>query len=767
MDASPGRQRDAWSGVNELGLTQRESCSRESRSFDGAPAAVARGEGVVMKVEVNRAALAAKTGIVPAAAALAVGGLLVALLAVLTALPSVAAAESCPNAVYRNGPSSRLPDCRAYEMVTPPYKEGFPVYVGTSGFASAFSADGSRMAGESVGAFAGAEDSRFDTQESFIDNGAGYVFTRGEAGWETTAVSPSAAEYPLAFWVGSSSDLSRTLWVAATTAQEEERARAGSSRPLESFYVRSSNEPPVEVGSILPPSATPAEAEQNRFYKFGGASTNDLSVVLYGLSGQHWPGDETEAGAESLYEYVGTGNSAPLLVGVSGGAGSTSLISRCGTRLSIRGSSGKPSPAISEDGSTVFFTALACGSSPLVQELYARVDNGTSAAHTVAISEPSEADCSACETAGGARQPASAVGFSSDGSKAFFTTTQPLLGGDSSENLYEYDFDGEAGQRVVRVSGGDATVVDPVAGVERVVGLSPDGSHVYFTASGVLTRTPNGLGQEAEAGQSNLYLYERDAQYPDGRTVFVLPGADLTGETGISENGDFLVFSSTAQLTPDDTSSVAQAFEYDAQTGGLVRVSIGKEGFNEDGNTGSVEALMVADDGSVYFESVNPLVAQAVSGQSNVYEYREGEVNLISDGQDTRGATLRGISASGVDVFFDTFDRLVPRDTDSQEDTYDARVDGGFSEPLPPPSCEADACQGPLSGAPVLLSPGSEFQAGGENIATPAPEVPKVAKKAVKHKPKARKGAKKRAKGRKRGRKASHSGHSARTGGRS
>jgi hypothetical protein len=686
----------------------------------------------------------------------------------LLGLPAVASAESCPNAVFRNGPSSSLPDCRAYEMVTPPYKEGFPVLVGNTGFSPRFAADGSRMEGESIGVFAGSEESLFIAQDQFIDGGGGYVFTRGEAGWETTAVSPSAAQYPRAFWVDSSADLSQTLWAAATSAQEEESAKVGAEAvPLESFYVRRMNEPLVEVGPILPPSVGSAEVEGRNYYNFGGASSGDLSAVLYGLSEHHWPGDETEAGAESLYEYVGTGSSAPLLVGVSGGVGSTSLISRCGTRLSINGSGGKPSPAISEDGSVVFFTALACGSSPRVQELYARVDNGQPGAHTVAISEPSKVDCAECETAEGARQPAFAVGFSSDGSKAFFMTAQPLLGGDSSENLYEYDSTGEAGHRVVRVSGGDSTVANPVADVERVVDISSDGSHVYFTASGVLTRTPNSLGQEAEEGRSNLYLYERDAQYPTGRTVFVLPGADLTSEAGISQNGGYLVFNSTAQLTPDDTSSLAQAFEYDSQTGRFVRVSVGQEGFNDDGTTGSVKDLMVADDGSVFFESVNPLVAQAVNGASNVYEYSEGAVNLISDGKDTHGAILEGISASGADVFFGTFDRLVPRDTDAQQDTYDARVDGGFAEPPGPPPCEGDACQGSLSGAPVLLSPGSEFQAGGENVAAPAPETPQAAKKVVKTKPKA-KGKSKKKNGRgKRGRKASRrGGHSARIGGR-
>ena len=88
-----------------------------------------------------------------------------------------------------------------------------------------------------------------------------------------------------------------------------------------------------------------------------------------------------------------------------------------------------------------------------MNELFARVGGS----QTVAISEPSAADCPLCDVSA----PVDAVfrGASADGSKVFFMTSQSLLGHDTSENLYEYDFDAPAGQsKVVRVSAGDGSV---------------------------------------------------------------------------------------------------------------------------------------------------------------------------------------------------------------------------------------------------------------------------------------------------------------------
>jgi hypothetical protein len=396
-------------------------------------------------------------------------------------------------------------------------------------------------------------------------------------------------------------------------------------------------------------------------------------------------------------------------------------------------------------------------------------------------------------------------------------------------NIYEYDFDAPPGERIVRVSSGALepeilevlpyTVTNPV--------VSEDGSHVYFLAKGVLTNTPNGEGETAEAGAPNLYMFERDTSYPSGRVAFVArlspnrweieKWAEVGGETdhagkggNATPDGDFLVLSSERDLTPDDTSKgVQQLFEYDAQTGSLVRISIGQDGFNNNGNIepiynpfGQVDnnaeiatpisyykgiykpsaywsgMTMSVNGEYVFFESPVGLTPQAVNDKvigtfvsngnlvslyaHNVYEYHDGRVSLISDGQDFsfydsyspgQGSEVQllGTDESGANVLFKTTDRLVGQDTDTNTDIYDARIDGGFPAPAEPPPCSGESCQGQLSGAPTLLSPGSEFQAGGNPplAGEPAPKskTPKKAKpKSKKSGLKGRKAGKRRAK---------------------
>lgn len=697
-------------------------------------------------------------------------GLVLVSIAVLLGIPVAAQAETCPNAAFRVGPSASLPDCRAYEQVTPAYKGGGRFFEEDMGPGADGTTD---LVTASYAAIDGIED-------NYGAPGGWYATVRTSSGWVTSPLPPSAAEYQTALvnsgvypYLQGSLDGRSALWQERSISQPEDEVDFDVSRP--GGVVE-------DVGPLTPPGTPPGEVytitSEGGLGMYPAGESDDLTHVLFTMNpypqfGFHfWPFDttkENETGGKdnrSLYEFVGVGNTQPMLVGVND---SGQLISDCETYV---GGQRESHNAMSGDGNTVFFTAVACGSSPPVNELFARIDNGLPDAHTVAISEPTAADCAACDTSEGVLQPAHFEGASEDGSKVFFTTTQPLLGGDTSENVYEYDFDAPEGQRIVRVSGGDSTVSDPTAEVQGVTATSEDGSHVYFVAHGVLTSTPNAQGQSAQDGADNLYVFERDAQYPAGRTAFIASLSENDRElwgrgdqhpADVTPDGDFLVFTSTTEhLTPDDTSTADQVFEYDAQTGVLVRVSIGQNGYNDNGNTDIATTkirspeyytedsrpmaywtgLSVSADGSyVFFESTDGLTPQAIDNKQvifeglpqyvkNIYEYHDGSVYLISDGQDISGHVhLLGTDASGGDVFFYTVDRLVPQDTDTQIDIYDARVDGGFPVPVSQPECSGDGCQGPLAAAPVLLSPGSEFQAGGNPpLAASAPVVKRKAK---------------------------------------
>jgi hypothetical protein len=644
---------------------------------------------------------------------------------------------SCANA-GSPGFRSYLPDCRAYELVTPVSKAG------QSQASESIFEDGSHTPHvilSSRGAVEG-------TGNNDTTNGSAFDLARSSAGWTISPLDPSASLFPSTFNLDVSSTTGRALYLLRTATQPEE---------LETFYLREPDGSFAEVGPDIPPSAAtgpPSGATErgNGIVSYSGAS-RDLTHMLFSLEEiaeqphRFWPGDTTlpshgSATYASLYEYVGAGSSRPLLVGVTRGEGSASLISQCGTNLGAgegaggaRGNSPDTYNAISAGGTRVFFTAAGKSSencpgsavAPPVNELFARVDQS----RTVAISEPSAADCSMCDTS----SPVEGIfqGASEDGSRVFFLSEQKLLSGAAGMNLYEYNFDAEEGKRVVLVS-------SAVLGVARV---SEDGSHVYFVTEGNSLK----VYQTATGHTSPIAtLAEGDQEVwrvRDERPVEATP------------DGRFLLFASSADLTPDDTSTVKQLFRYDAQTGAVVRVSVGQNGFNHNGNTESESdqpfflggtylqantkaappPMSISDDGQyLFFNSVNGLTPQANNNQvgtgeelaNNVYEYHEGNVYLVSAGQDhSPQVFLIGTDQSGTDVFFETSEQLVPQDTNSGRDIYNARIEGGFPAPVAPAACLGDACQGSLSAPPSLPFANTTTAEGG-NLAPP------VSKPAVK-----------------------------------
>jgi hypothetical protein len=358
-------------------------------------------------------------------------------------------------------------------------------------------------------------------------------------------------------------------------------------------------------------------------------------------------------------------------------------------------------------------------------------------------------------------------GASTDGSKVFFTSEQPeLVAGDTdpTNNLYECRLPGDSGAPLIRVTPVNpcpdlvrASV--PVSGagaeVQSVAAVSQDGSHVYFVAKGVLSGA-NAEHNSPTPGQNNLYVWQEPSPgYPQGGTAFIATLSSAPAEAQATPNGNSLVFTSSADLTPDDTSTVNQVFLYEARHEALIRVSKGQDGFNHDGNTTTDRATIateaerrtISEDGStVVFQSSDALTPQVHGGTNNVYLWRGGNVYLISDGTPAgensgKGATtvpeagLVGIDASGQNVFFTTAAKLLSQDTGELSAVYDARVDGGFPAPKND-ECIGEACQGALSAPPGPLSPSSLSSSGAGNLTPPLkatlPPKPKLLTRAQK-----------------------------------
>jgi hypothetical protein len=699
------------------------------------------------------------------------------------------------------------------------------------------------MLGMDFAGFAGTE----NVEENGLEFGAVYEFSRTATGWSAESWEPKASQYARRYFQFASADLTRSLWDLVTQAHEGEEV---GNPEVYDFAVRElvgGTARFVGVGPTEPP-----EGRQHGLRPFG--ASRDLTHIVastVAATNQLWIGDETREGDESLYEYVGTGNHEPTLVGVINAGplkGTThinehaQLVSTCGTILGAA-EKGSLYNAISASGATVYFTALhGLCAAPAINELYARL-NG---AQTVAISEPALADCALCKTS--SRRSAVFQGASEDGSKAFFLSEQELLPGAKGMNLYEYDRNAEGGKRVVLVA--------PEA--ISVARIAESAASVAYVATSVVAGNKNGNGDQAESGAYNLYTYntethittfvanllsrsereaieatqsvqERKTQVQEEKTTIEAKSTEVTlrnaecikrreegalklaeeceaqatkeetelksdeatlekreevatatvsrqielttgvmGSTAVDSHrpfemtpdGRFLVFESARPLTgSEDTSTVGQVFEYDARTEALVRVSIGQcptpavscqasERFNGNGDTSNPEdapriltpeyrsfvypteaasALSLAGNGMVVFRSRGALTPTAVEGSENVYEYTEGDVYLVSPGdeaaalQGTLMPRLLGTDGSGRDVFFFTTDNLVPQHTDTQAGWYDARAAGGFPAPAREPAGCLDGCHGPLSAEPVLPSASGTEHAGGVGNLPPPP----------------------------------------------
>lgn len=442
--------------------------------------------------------------------------------------------------------------------------------------------------------------------------------------------------------------------------------------------------------------------------------------------------------------------------------------------------------AVSADGSRIFFEAAG--------NLYVRENGGAPQSALGAKSECTE-PAKACtiqldlpQGGTGAGGGGKWLGANAEGTKVFFTDgasaglTQTTIEG-SGANLYEYELPSAAGTPGTLI---DLTP-DTEAAVVGMSGMSEDGSYVYFVAEGQL------VAGKGTSTAPNLYLSH------EGAITFIatLNGRDVcdwtanTGcaeedpqnpqETGltarVSSNGRYLAFDSVNQLTayvntdPVTNEAAEEIYLYAAEGNQLACASCNQNPNVALGRGAAIDwpttvdrdfdqvrnaypQRNVSETGQVFFETSEELLPdQETNGVRNVYEYEDGAQHLISSGVSAAPSYFLGASASGSDVFFATAQKLLPRDTDTAYDIYDARIDGGFSEPpTPPPPCESE-CKGAAGASAVFSAPDSTTFTGPGNVVqmktTAKPKKKKKGKEKKKGKKEKKKGKKEKKKGKK------------------
>jgi hypothetical protein len=668
------------------------------------------------------------------------------------ATPTPGLAEPCPNEATRIGPSANLPDCRAYEQLTPLDKEGAQEafhYAGGSSTAVLASEDGEHLMLDAVATMWGAGPRAGQSP---------YFFSRAEGGWRMTAV---ASQPEFGFNTPSPQVFDPNL------------TRFGFESGFDTIGTES-KDLEFRAGPPGGPYATVATVPRN---KVGGggwvAASADFSKLILQVEDRKLvePPTTTKSGFD-LYEYSG-GELRQVNAGI--GACGASIVH--GEEHAGAGSSAH---SLSADGSRVFFEAVpdSNGAQQAVpgnncsepKHLYIRVDGAeTRDLGAVSFLAANEAGSEVLleKTSGEAHEvllydtettaETHLFAVHSDLREAhelrvsagpkltalYFASAEQLTPEAPSvpseaRDLYRYDISAEKLHFLVQ-----ATRSPNANSTSLIESVSPDGRYAYFGAEAV-SGLPGGAkrlhfsGTEGPELSAQVYRYDSAENVvecvscaspsdSEPRLSSVLSTSEgrahynggLPSYTAVSANGDFAFFSTPAALVPQDV----------------------------DGEIAPESDSIVPTE---YF-------SETTSPSSDIYEWRRSGVDgcshlqgclaLITNGRGGYLNLLLGSAHEGRDVFIYTRSQLLPQDNDTAGDIYDVRIGGGFPPPPPRPTeCEGDACSTPFAAPNDPTPSSSTFHGAGNVLGATLPEVkgkPKPKKKTKKKKAKPRKKGKK------------------------
>lgn len=666
--------------------------------------------------------------------------------------PAPQAPVVCENEALRSGPSANLPDCRAYEQVTPHDKEGAqePFHLGTL-----------QSAG---GAWVGADGEHLVIQEPFTHWGTGpsagaspYLFSRGSSGWQMTSLAPQPEAGDAVY---SAQALSPDLTEVGLRSEID----GVGALPYIEYKVGPPGGPYSAFSVPRPAPGTPGEVG------WVGVSENGAKLVLqsedHALAAGHPTG--TTSGFD-LYEYS-EGHLRQVNV-----AGAGTAIGSCGARIvhgdedgnsAAKATLGSPH-AVSADGARVFFEAVPGTDCSASSHLFMRE---AASEHTLDI---------------GAYRFLAA---DSTGSKVLL---EKHNGGTYEILLYETET--QASPRLLLslhkepqfVVSEDFTAIY-LTSSEQLTPGAPNAPVLYRydipteTLSFILEGKWNGLYSSPDGRY--LYFSGRVGGFPAGGTL--PPGAE--NESGGAAEGE----EAEQALRYDNVEKLVQCISCASSFDPKPKLNAFFSGGGEislrgESGPGLPEVSVASADGDVaFFDTPAALVPQDVDGEilpeggyggasttfspsSDVYEWRrggtggcarlEGCLSLISSGRGGKLVAFLGTTPSARDVFFTSAAELGPNDDDDALDVYDARVGGG--EALLPPGpveCEGDACSTPAS-PPNDVTPSSLTFSGAGNV-TPSPATKSAVRSAKPKKKKRRSSKRKGSKTRSRTRPTTHKG---------
>lgn len=596
-----------------------------------------------------------------------------------------AAAGQCPNESIRDAQDSTgLPECRAYEMVSPPDKNSSDVASTASRVQS--TPEGNAVTFISSAAFPGSSGTGAVAQ---------YLSERGSDGWRTRAINPFQRTNGLSFIKNSGFKAFDANLGAGIFVGNEPTLDPAAPVGVRNLYLYD------VAGNKFSVLTTKGTDPASGFFPepYFAAASDDYSHILFEDTASLTP-DAPEDGTVKLYESV---DGVPELVGLLPGDVIPTEGAVAGNGAGqgpLQPSNNYTASTLSSDGSRVIFKDVSTG------QLYSRVD-GTATLY-VSASQRTEPDPVGT-------QPVTYRGASTDGKRILFSSCAKLTNdstanceGALSEDLYEYDADTDGLAVISEVS-------DPAEGPAQflgVLGESDDGSYIYFAAEGRLT-------SDAPASPGpKLYLWH------DGIVQYItlLANSDLAREELWASR---YTTGAQARVTPDGRSllfitlgglagvqgDVGQAYLYNAETDVLRCLSCDGAGSTNEqfatlsqvapgvpaGKNEYRDRALLPDGSMAFFSTPSALVPEDHNGVYDVYEWdaATNSVSLISTGGSPYDSYFVEAGADGRDVFFTTRQRLSANDVDNNVDLYDARSGGGFPELVEAqPECRGERCQG-------------------------------------------------------------------------